>query len=438
MLKLFSQTTYGDSIERIGACTTPGLADGVFIQGQYAYIADRAGFTSIDIAVPDNPTVIDFNGLEWATGIYLMDTLSFLNGALLGPKFSIIDISNPYSLTRLSWVEVPGYGGITPKGITVNDSICYYADSDGGFIIISIADILNPTVICTMETPGYVVDLFVKDTLAYVVDFDSLFIINVSDPVNPFIIGRRWIIEGGYDVWVSDDYAFLTEDDYDGTGSLYMIDVSDPTNPIEVRERTMNGIPYGIFVQGERVYIAADDYWYPPRSEKDGRADIEGGIRVFRWAEPDTLDLLVSFDTPGRCRDIFVQDSFLFVAVGDSFMIYKYISTGIEEEKESHFQNPSSFQILASPNPFYKNIRISFTLSYPMLLSLSIFNSQGRMVKNLLFDRLNPGEHSLVWNGSGTYGKEMPSGVYFIKAQFRIRENIQNQVMKVIYMKGVN
>ena len=38
-----------DSIVRVGACATPGSADGVNTQGQYSYIADRGGLTSIDI-----------------------------------------------------------------------------------------------------------------------------------------------------------------------------------------------------------------------------------------------------------------------------------------------------------------------------------------------------------------------------------------------------
>jgi hypothetical protein len=424
-----------DSIVRVGACATPGYADGVYVQGQYAYIADRDGVTSIDIGNPSVPNVLDYlyEMRCQATGIFIKDTLAFVNSSLTGPTFTIIDIAKPESLTRISWVEVPGYGGITPKGIAVEDTICYYADSDGGFIIINIADLLNPTIICTMDTPGYVVDLFVKDTLAFIVDFDSLYIVNVSDPGSPFIIGRRWIIEGGYDVWVSGNYAFLTEDDYfDGIGLVHMIDVSDPTNPIDVRQHSMNAIPYSIFVLGDMVYIAADDYWYPPWSEKDGRADIEGGIRVFRWAEPDTLEMLLSFDTPGRCRDIFVVDSFIYVTIVDSFIIYKYISTGIAEDEKKSPPKTSSF--VSYPNPFTKKTQISFSIPSNSFVSLEIYDTQGRGVKGLASGYFVPGRYEVTWDGRNNNRIRVTSGIYFAKLTTKSGMIRSEREGKIIYI----
>jgi len=42
VVSISAQTAMADSIERVGACATPGTAWGVFIQGLYGFIADAA------------------------------------------------------------------------------------------------------------------------------------------------------------------------------------------------------------------------------------------------------------------------------------------------------------------------------------------------------------------------------------------------------------
>ena len=43
-------------ITEVGQCDTPGTARDVFIQGNYAYVADyRSGLTVVDISDPENP-----------------------------------------------------------------------------------------------------------------------------------------------------------------------------------------------------------------------------------------------------------------------------------------------------------------------------------------------------------------------------------------------
>ena len=431
---LFAQPQ--DTIVGVGACATPGIAFGVYVQEQYAYIADVGGVTSIDISLPSSPSVLDFLNQNFceASGIYIKDTLAYLNVPFLGPSFTIINIKNPSSLARVSWVQVPLFGGDDPKGIFVRDSLGYFADSDGGFLIINISDLLDPEIICTLDTPGRVIDLFVRDTLAYLADMFSLLIVNVKNPYDPAIIGSLSIGGWGvYDVWVSGDYAFVTEaDEWNGYGKVNMVNVSDPAAPFIVDQVSMPGTPYGLFVVDDKIYVAADDWWAPPRLAGEGRADIEGGIRIVHWEPPDIMNLLDNVDTPGRCRDIFAVDSFIYIAAWDSFMIYKYRSTAITENDKKLVLLQS---LSASPNPFSHQTKISFTITAKSFVSVEISDTQGRKIKDLASRYFIPGHYEVVWNGKDDNELEVASGVYYAKltAQYVATRSTKHE--KVIYIK---
>ncbi len=433
-LAIFSFAQQRDSIVRVGACETPGAADGVFTQGQYAYIADRGGLTSVDITTPSLPSVSYYLNEPRceALGVFLEDTIAYLNSAG-GPSFTLVNISNPSLLIRISYVEVPIWGGSEPKGICAKDTFAYFADGSAGFLIIDISDLLNPVILCTLNTPGRVIDLHVRDTLAYLADRDSLLIVNVSDPYNPVIIGHIGIPSGGaYDVWVSGNYSFVTEEDwFGGQGKVNMIDVSDPTSPTLVEQISMAATPYGLFVLNDKVYVAADDWWAPPKKKGEGRADIEGGIRVVHWEAPDSMDLRLSFDTPGRCRDIFVVDSFIYIAAWDSFMIYKYITTGIAG-RDNKFASLQS--LIAFPNPFNNQTQISFTIPTRSFVSIEIYDALGRRVRDLAGGYFIPGHYNVIWNGKDNNGLQIASGVYYAKLSTKSGIIRSEKQEKIIYM----
>lgn len=431
----FAQPSWSDSIVRVGACATPGTAWGVFIQGLYGFVADVGGITSIDISLPSSPNYLHYLNQPGCggAGINIKDTLAYLN-AFGGPSFTIVNIANPSLLVKISDVEVPGYGGDYPKGVTIKDSLAYFADGSAGFLIIDISDLLNPSILCTLDTPGRVIDLFVRDTLAYLADKDSLLIVNVSNPSNPSIIGHVGIPGcGAYDVWVSGNYAFVTEEDYlGGQGKVNMINISNPTLPTLVKQLSMAATPYGLFVVNDKVYVAADDWWAPKKKKGEGKADIEGGIRVVHWEEPDSMNLLASFDTPSRCRDIFVVDSFIYIAAWDSFMIYKYISTGITEDEKKSPETTNSF--ITYPNPFFNQTTISFFIPSKSFVSVEIYDAQGRRVKDLAGVYLVPGRYQIAWNGVNNNGEKVTSGVYFVKLIKKSGMIRSERQEKVIYI----
>jgi cytoskeletal protein CcmA (bactofilin family) len=64
------------------------------------------------------------------------------------------------------------------------------------------------------------------------------------------------------------------------------------------------------------------------------------------------------------------------------------------------------------PNPFNPTTTISFVLPQASEVSLSIYNTNGQLVKRLVAGEMNAGRHSLVWDATDDRGLRVASGVY--------------------------
>ena len=74
---------------------------------------------------------------------------------------------------------------------------------------------------------------------------------------------------------------------------------------------------------------------------------------------------------------------------------------------------PEAFALLQNyPNPFNQSTNIRFTLARSGLVSLKVYDVQGREVVTLMNSIENPGQKSVQWNASG-----VASGVYYYQLQ---------------------
>lgn len=82
---------------------------------------------------------------------------------------------------------------------------------------------------------------------------------------------------------------------------------------------------------------------------------------------------------------------------------------------ESTIPYSHSYQLSNFPNPFNPTTTIEFSIQKDSKVDLSIYNTKGQLVKNLLND-INPaGDHNILWKGVDESGKPVSSGVYFYK-----------------------
>ncbi|MBW6515493.1 MAG: VWA domain-containing protein [Candidatus Cloacimonetes bacterium] len=69
------------------------------------------------------------------------------------------------------------------------------------------------------------------------------------------------------------------------------------------------------------------------------------------------------------------------------------------------------------PNPFNPETNIVFSLAEPYKVKVDIYDIAGRLVKNLVDEYLDKGEHIVSWSGVDNENKSVTSGVYFVKMQ---------------------
>ncbi len=88
-------------------------------------------------------------------------------------------------------------------------------------------------------------------------------------------------------------------------------------------------------------------------------------------------------------------------------------------------------KLTAYPNPFNPDVNISFSLSAPSNVQVSVYNIKGQKVTDLVDEELRGGKHTLLWNGKDSTGRGVGSGIYFA----RVHAKNKTQIIKMILMK---
>ena len=99
------------------------------------------------------------------------------------------------------------------------------------------------------------------------------------------------------------------------------------------------------------------------------------------------------------------------------------VITGIEKPKEI----PKSFALSQNyPNPFNPVTKIKFTVPTSSYVNLTIFNSLGQEVKNLVSEEKSAGDYEVSFDASN-----LTSGIYF----YRLKAGSFVEIKKMILMK---
>ena len=78
------------------------------------------------------------------------------------------------------------------------------------------------------------------------------------------------------------------------------------------------------------------------------------------------------------------------------------------------------------PNPFNPQTTISYSLSNPSDVSLSIYNIKGELVETLINENQQVGDHSIVWDA-----EDVSSGIYL----YQIKTDETTETKKCVIMK---
>ncbi|NQT34514.1 choice-of-anchor D domain-containing protein, partial [bacterium] len=289
LILLFS--TLNAEITEVGQCETLERAHDVFVQGDYAYIADEdEGLTVVDISDPEHPEVAgNWNvRVNSCHDVYIIGEIAYLISQTTG--LYTLDISDIENINQLDNFN----GGNNRRGLHVVDEIAYYLDMDRIYLI----DVSNPGDLSEISSLDYYgnCNVYVVGDIAYVAG-GTFRIIEVSDPENPELVANIGL--GGYAwaVHVSGEYAYVGDMHHEN-GGLRIIDVSDPENPDQVG--------YCEFPLAGDVFVSGD-YAFVGRTQ--GR-----NFSVIDISDPENPELVETYEAEYTALGVKVVDNYAFIA----------------------------------------------------------------------------------------------------------------------------
>jgi 5-hydroxyisourate hydrolase-like protein (transthyretin family) len=231
----------------------PGFANGVDVNGNYAYVAAGAsGLQVVDVTDRSNPRIVGSLALPGnANAVKVTNGRAFLAAGSAG--LAIVDITNPVKPSLISVADTPG----DATGLRLSGTLAFVADGPAGLQIIETKVQASPVILGSVPIPGTSKAVDVSGTLAIVAaGANGIRVVNVSDPTRPSIVGAVPFSNEALDVAVRGTTAFVA----DYTGSLQIVDVSTPSAPF-VEASTLNtpdlsGFLTGIAVSGSFAFGA--------------------------------------------------------------------------------------------------------------------------------------------------------------------------------------
>lgn len=209
----------------IGNCTLSEHPQSIHLEDKYAYIFHTDNISIVDVSTPLNCTVISSWEIPdgWNKDCYINDNIAYIVGSI-PPKMKLVDLSDPDNVTLLSSIDIPDSRA---RGICKLLSHAYVLSQDG-FYIYDVSDPLDPVLVGTNSSiTGD--SLLVVDSYAYLTRGDGFIVIDISNPANPRQVSK-WGESNKYktDIFISGTTLFLTGDG----PKLWIVDISNPLAPL--------------------------------------------------------------------------------------------------------------------------------------------------------------------------------------------------------------
>jgi len=158
------------------------------LDGDRAVIAGDGLLTVADISDPAHPAELGRLDLDYSrapSDVFLAGTAAYLSEYWVG--LHVIDLTDPAHPTDAGLIPMEG----ASHAGAVQGNLLFIGDSRGGGVrIFDISDPLHPHDLSTATTAHYFSGLDVSgNLLAVATIWEGIFIVDVSDPVNPVVVG---------------------------------------------------------------------------------------------------------------------------------------------------------------------------------------------------------------------------------------------------------
>jgi len=266
------------------------------VSGIYAYVGNGSVLSIVNVSDPANKQIEGEVALPGPVLDMVLDLPLIYVAAGLG-GFQVVhtgSVNQPYIFSSLEiWPGEETY----VNDLAHSGNYCY-VHAGGSMVVV---DVTNPALPvrrgCAATYSGMSGGLAMRGN--YVVSAGANFeIIDVLDPDEPVIVGA--LDDGGYDVAVEGDYAFVPHH-----SSFSVIDVYNPLNPSLIAS---------IWVNWAEGVAVADGVAYLASREK--------GIQVVDISTPGIPELWSTRDTPGDSVAVCASGGRLYAPDTSSLLIY--------------------------------------------------------------------------------------------------------------------
>jgi hypothetical protein len=88
------------------------------------------------------------------------------------------------------------------------------------------------------------------------------------------------------------------------------------------------------------------------------------------------------------------------------------------------------------PNPFNPTTSIKYALPVDSRVTMEVYNIVGQKVRTLVNDNIPAGYQAVEWNGTGTDGRQLASGVYFLQMSAKgVNGKSFSEIRKLMLLK---
>jgi hypothetical protein len=154
------------------------------------------------------------------------------------------------------------------------------------------------------------------------------------------------------------------------------------------------------------------------QSALEGLVAVAGGLYHSLGLKSDGTIVAWGDNPAGLCDVPAPNEGFIAIAGGyyHSLGLKSSSPTAVEEPRPGHASGAASLMILSLvPNPFNPWLEVSLETHISGPVTMSVYDVGGRLVRTMHLGELGPGLHRAGWDGRGSNGDNVASGVYFLR-----------------------
>ena len=382
-----------------GRIDTPEYATGVAVAGDFAYVSDSwSGLQVVGVSDPSNGRIVGTAGeMGAAMCVAVSGSLAYVGDGGWPAAVRVVDVTEP---------DHPRIIGSSPTSVVpvslacagdyVYAAECNLHDPLHSLIeVFNVADPGNPQLVGSLEFPGLeqVNCLRLSGDYAYVGAWHGFFVIDVHDPLHPAFVAHLDDVPWCCGIDVSGTYAFVADG---GANRFLSIDITDPCNPQVAGSLALDVQPWVLSVAGHYAYTAGVE------------------LRVIDIADPFGLKLVGQAHARGQQTALVSRGDCLFVS--DGYAGLTVMHGQCDEALAVPLPEATTAVRVAwcRPNPSRGPTTVHLVVNRGGMVSPSVHDAAGRLIRRLPECWLRPGENEIAWDGRDGQGRDVGAGVYFV------------------------